>query len=89
MLKGAGTVITDGSRVFENPTGNPGMAVGGSGDVLAGMTVSLVGQGIPPLEAAACAAYLHGAAGDLCAWELGEYAMLPGDLLSALPRLLK
>ena len=89
MLKGAGTVITDGNRVFENPTGNPGMAVGGSGDVLAGMTVSLVGQGLPPLEAAACAAYLHGAAGDLCARELGEYAMLPGDLLSALPRLLK
>lgn len=89
VLKGAGSVITDGSRVFENPTGNPGMAVGGSGDVLAGMTVSLVGQGIPPLEAAACAAYLHGAAGDLCARELGEYAMLPGDLLSALPRLLK
>ena len=89
MLKGAGTVITDGNRVFENPTGNPGMAVGGSGDILAGMTVSLVGQGIPPLEAAACAAFLHGAAGDLCAQELGEYAMLPSDLLNALPRLLK
>lgn len=89
VLKGAGTVITDGNRVFENPTGNPGMAVGGSGDILAGMTVSLVGQGIPPLEAAACAAFLHGAAGDLCAQELGEYAMLPSDLLNALPRLLK
>ena len=89
LLKGHRTCITDGITAYRNTTGNPGMAVGGSGDVLAGMTVSLVGQGIPPLEAAACAAYLHGAAGDLCARELGEYAMLPGDLLSALPRLLK
>ena len=65
------------------------MAVGGSGDVLAGMIVSLIGQGVPPLEAAACGAWLHGAAGALCAKELGQYAMLPSDLVEALPRLLK
>lgn len=88
-LKGNGTVITDGERCYVNPTGNPGMAVGGSGDVLAGIVVSLVGQGIPPLEATACAAFLHGAAGDLCAGELGQYGMLPSDLLEVLPRLMK
>ena len=82
-------MITDGEAVFVNHTGNPGMAVGGSGDVLAGMIVSLLGQGIDPLAAAACAAWLHGAAGDLCAEELGQYAMLPTDMLKALPRLLK
>ena len=65
------------------------MAVGGSGDLLAGMIVSLLGQGIEPLETAACGAWLHGAAGDICAEELGQYAMLPTDMLEALPRLLK
>ena len=89
LLKGHRTCITDGELCYRNTTGNPGMAVGGSGDVLAGMIVSLLGQKIPPLEAAACAAWLHGAAGDLCARELGQYAMLPGDMLGALPRLLK
>ncbi len=89
LLKGHETVITDGQAVYVNRTGNPGMAVGGSGDVLAGMIVSLLGQGIAPLEAAACACWLHGAAGDLCAQELGQYAMLPTDMLNALPRLLK
>ena len=89
LLKGHRTCITDGQTGYVNTTGNPGMAVGGSGDVLAGMIVSLLGQGIAPLEAAACGAWLHGAAGDLCANELGQYAMLPTDMLDALPRLLK
>ena len=89
LLKGHETLITDGETVYRNQTGNPGMAVGGSGDVLAGMIVSLLGQGIEPLEAAACGAWLHGAAGDICAEELGQYAMLPTDMLEALPRLLK
>ena len=65
------------------------MAVGGSGDVLAGIIVSLLGQRIAPLEAAAMGAWLHGAAGDLCAKELGQYGMLPTDMIDALPRLLK
>ena len=89
LLKGHRTVITDGEITYINHTGNPGMAVGGSGDVLAGIIVSLLGQGIAPLEAAACGAWLHGAAGDLCAAEIGQYGMLPGDMASVLPRLLK
>lgn len=89
LLKGYNTVITDGNYHYINPTGNPGMAVGGSGDVLAGIITSLVGQGIEPLKAAACGAWLHGAAGDLCAEEIGQYGMLPSDMLEVLPRLLK
>ena len=65
------------------------MAVGGSGDVLSGIIVSLLGQGIAPLQAAACGAWLHGAAGDICAKEMGQYGMLPTDMLNILPRLLK
>lgn len=89
LLKGHETCITDGTVGYRNKTGNPGMAVGGSGDVLAGILVSLLGQGIEPLEAAACGAWLHGAAGDICAAELGQYGMLPTDMLKVLPRLLK
>ncbi len=89
LLKGHETVITDGEECYVNPTGNPGMAVGGSGDVLAGMTVSLIGQGVTPLRAAAWGALLHGAAGDLCAETVGQYGMLPSDMLQVLPRLLK
>lgn len=89
LLKGHETCITDGTVDYLNKTGNPGMAVGGSGDVLAGIIVSLLGQGLAPLEAAASGAWLHGAAGDLCADALGQYGMLPTDMLTALPRLLK
>ena len=89
LLKGHRTCISDGEVCYENTTGNPGMAVGSSGDVLAGMIVSLLGQGITPLEAAACGAWIHGAAGDLCASQLGQYGMLPTDMLNVLPRLLK
>ena len=89
LLKGHETIITDGKHTYVNRTGNPGMAVGGSGDVLSGILVSLLGQGIAPLEAAACGAWLHGAAGDLCAGEIGQYGMLPSDMVEALPRLLK
>jgi len=89
LLKGHRTVITDGEHCYLNETGNSGMAVGGSGDVLSGILVSLLGQGIAPLEAAACAAWLHGAAGDICAKEIGTYGMLPSDMLHVLPRLLK
>lgn len=89
LLKGHRTCITDGKNHYRNTTGNPGMAVGGSGDVLAGMITALIGQGITPLEAAACGAWLHGAAGDLCAQEMGQYGMLPSDMLGKLLRLLK
>jgi len=89
LLKGHETVITDGAECYVNHTGNPGMAVGGSGDVLAGIIVSLLGQGIDPLQAAAAGAWLHGAAGDLCEKEMGQYGMLPTDMLGVLPRLMK
>ena len=89
LLKGHGTVVTDGNKTYRNPTGNPGMAVGGSGDLLAGIIVSLLGQGLPSLEAAAIGAWLHGAAGDLCAQQIGQYGMLPTDMLQVLPRLMK
>ena len=89
VLKGHETLITDGENCYRNTTGNAGMAVGGSGDVLAGIIVSLLGQGLAPLEAAAVAVWLHGAAGDRCAADLGQYGMLPTDMLQALPRLMK
>ena len=88
LLKGYRTIITDGLNVYRNTTGNPGMATGGSGDVLAGVIVSFLAQHVMPLEAAAAGAWLHGSAGDLCAGRLGEYGLLPEDMIEALPRLL-
>ena len=89
LLKGNRTIITDGAAVYRNTTGNPGLACGGSGDVLAGILVSLLGQRVMPLEAAAGAAWIHGAVGDACAERLGEYGMIPEDLLQEIPRLLR
>ena len=89
LLKGHETRISDGTVCYRNRTGNPGMAVGGSGDLLAGIIVSLIGQGMSAITATAVAAWLHGAAGDRCAQELGQYGMLPTDMLLALPRLMK
>ncbi len=89
VLKGHRTVITDSKTTYINSTGNPGMATGGSGDVLAGIITALVGQHLDPLAAAACGAWLHGKSGDICAEEFGQYGMLPSDMLQVLPRLLK
>ena len=88
VLKGARTVVAapDG-RMLVNPTGNPGLARGGSGDVLSGMTAALLACGLPAFEAAACAVYLHGAAADRAAAEHCEYGMLPHDILPELGRL--
>ena len=90
VLKGPGTIVAspDG-RTLENATGNCGMAKGGSGDILAGMILSLLGQGAGAAEAAACAVWLHGRAGDLAAEELTAYAMTPTDLLGRLPAAFK
>ncbi len=89
VLKGHRTCITDGENIYINQTGNPGMAVGGSGDVLAGIITSLLGQHLKPIEAAACGCFLHGAAADVCSERLGQYGMLPTDMLDALPQLMK
>ena len=90
VLKGAGTVIAspDG-RLLVNPTGNSGMATGGSGDVLAGMTGALLAQGVKPFEAAAAAVYLHGLAGDIAAEKLGKASLLPSDLIDCIPAALR
>lgn len=88
VLKGAGTlVVSPEGKLYRNTTGNAGMAKGGSGDVLAGMIASFAAQGIPPFQAAAGAVYLHGLAGDLCAAQLSQSAMLPTDLIAKLPEL--
>ncbi len=84
VLKGQGTVVTDGDRVAINRTGNPGMATGGSGDVLTGLIASLLAQGMPAFEAAQLGAHLHGLAGDLAAAKLSQ----PGLIASDLPRFL-
>lgn len=85
VLKGHRTLIAapDG-KVMENPTGNPGMATGGSGDVLAGIIGSLTAQGLPPYAAAVCGVYLHGAAGDTAAGKHSQHGMLPTDLIEEL-----
>lgn len=86
LLKGHRTVVCapDGTR-YRNTSGNPGMAKGGSGDVLSGILLSLCGQGVAPLDAACAGAYLHGMAGDRCANTHGEYGMTPDDMLKELP----
>ena len=90
LLKGHRTVIASPEGdVLYNIHGNPGMAKGGSGDVLSGIILSLLGQGLQPFVAAACGAYIHSRAGDLCANEIGEFGMTPTDLLSYIPRVLK
>ena len=85
VLKGRRTVIASpGTTCLVNPTGNPGMATGGSGDVLAGMIASFLAQGMRPRDAAMCGVYLHGLAGDKAAERLSQHAMLPSDLIGEL-----
>ncbi len=86
VLKGHGTVVAapDG-RVMVNTTGNNGLAKGGSGDILSGMVLSLLGQGMQPFEAACAAVFTHGLAGDMAAKEKGARGMTPADVLNLLP----
>jgi ADP-dependent NAD(P)H-hydrate dehydratase len=85
VLKGAGTVVTDGSRYYLNTTGNPGMATGGTGDVLTGVIAALLAQKLAPFEAAQLGAFIHGLAGDIARDQNGEIGMIAGDLVDALP----
>jgi NAD(P)H-hydrate epimerase len=86
VLKGAHTLLAapDG-RLWINTTGNPGMATGGTGDLLTGIIGSFLAQSLPLPDAAAAALYLHGLAGDLAAQQTGEASLIAGDLLNALP----
>ena len=88
VLKGALTVIAESNGdIYINPTGNPGMARGGSGDILAGMIASYAAQGIKAADAACLGVYLHGLAGDIARRRLSELGMLPTDLLDILPEI--
>jgi ADP-dependent NAD(P)H-hydrate dehydratase len=85
VLKGAGTVVTDGSRYYINTTGNPGMATGGTGDVLTGVIAALLAQNLSPFEAAQIGVFIHGLAGDIARDQNGEIGMIAGDMIDALP----
>ena len=85
VLKGHRTLITDGVRQTVNSTGNPGMATGGSGDVLTGVVTALACQGLSPFDAARLGVFLHGLAGDLAARELGQEGLIASDLIRYLP----
>jgi ADP-dependent NAD(P)H-hydrate dehydratase len=86
VLKGHRTLVTDGGSRWFNTTGNPGMATGGSGDILTGLITALACQGLPPFDAARLGVYLHGLAGDLAAAELGQESLIASDLIRFLPR---
>lgn len=90
ILKGHRTIVAlPGGQTFINTTGNAGMAKGGSGDVLAGILVSLLAQGMHPVKAACCAVWIHGRAGDLCRERYGERAMTPTDMIAMLGEVFK
>jgi len=89
VLKGAGTLVTDGRRLYTNKTGNPGMATGGSGDVLTGVIAALIAQGLSPFDAAVLGVFAHGQAGDLAARDLGPTSLIATDLIDYLPHALR
>jgi len=92
VLKGSSTLIAGtnpGEDLYINNTGNPGMATGGSGDVLTGVIASFLGQGMDSRTAACAGVYIHGFAGDLLAKELGEYGLIAGDLPLGIARTIK
>jgi NAD(P)H-hydrate epimerase len=88
VLKGHGTIVTDGHRTAINETGNPGMATGGSGDVLTGILTGLLSQGLAPWDAARLGVHIHGLAGDLAAEALGQASLIASDLIDFLPHAL-
>jgi len=89
VLKGAGTLVTDGRRCFRNKTGNPGMAVAGTGDVLTGIIAALIGQGLTPFDAAVKGVHVHGLAGDIASRRIGEVSLIATDLIDELPAAFK
>ena len=89
VLKGHATIVAQGNRVSVNTTGNPGMATGGSGDVLTGTITSFLGQGFEPFDAARLGVYLHGLAGDFAAERLGQASVLATSIIESLPEALR
>ncbi|MGK0156699.1 MAG: hydroxyethylthiazole kinase-like uncharacterized protein yjeF [Neolewinella sp.] len=89
VLKGKGTLVSDGQKCFENATGNPGMAAGGSGDVLAGLLGALLARGLDPFDAACLAVNVHGRAGDRARDAIGENGMVASDLVAAIAQELR
>jgi ADP-dependent NAD(P)H-hydrate dehydratase len=89
VLKGAGTVVTDGRRAYINTTGNPGMGSGGTGDVLAGLLGAMLAQRFDPFDAAVLGVYLHGLAGDLARDRVGEVSLIATDVLESLPEAIR
>lgn len=85
VLKGAGTVVTDGEKVYINKTGNPGMATAGSGDVLTGIMTALLGQGLSDFDAAVLGVYIHGLAGDIASEKIGQVSLMTTDIIDSLP----
>ncbi|MDH4241099.1 MAG: NAD(P)H-hydrate dehydratase, partial [Phycisphaerae bacterium] len=84
-LKGAGTVVTDGGKVYVNQTGNPGMATAGAGDVLTGAITALAGQGLNNFDATVLGVYIHGLAGDIAAEKVGQVSLMTTDIIESLP----
>lgn len=89
VLKGYQTIVCDGKKIFINKTGNPGMATGGSGDVLAGIIGGFLAQGLNLFETARLGVTLHGLAGDLAAKEKGEISLIAGDIVEYIPAAIK
>ena len=88
VLKGANTIVTNGVDVYFNTTGNPGMAMGGTGDMLAGIIGSFAAQGIEPIEACKAAVYIHGRCGDIAAQEISTRGMTVDDMIYVLGALM-
>jgi NAD(P)H-hydrate epimerase len=89
VLKGAGTVVTDGQKVYINKTGNPGMATAGAGDVLTGMITAILGQRPDCFDSAVLGVYVHGLAGDIAAKNKGQISLIATDIIEALPEAFK
>jgi NAD(P)H-hydrate epimerase len=89
VLKGHETVVTNGKEIFLNPTGNPGMATGGTGDVLTGITGAFLAQGITPLAAAKAGVFIHGLAGDIVKKKKTEMSLIASDVIENLPQAFK
>ena len=84
VLKGHQTVVADKDKVYVNTTGNPGMATGGTGDVLTGIITAMAGQGLSDFDAAVLGVYVHGTAGDIAAEEKGETSLIASDIIDCL-----